>query len=72
MSDIEGLLVILVRIEALAESGPDWARSYLADLLDEFRPRLSAAALRANEPAFAEALYGLSLMVKRCLLTMSL
>jgi len=72
MSDIEGLRGMLARVEALAASGPDWARTYLADLLDEFRRRFSTAALRADEPAFAAALGGLALMVKRCLLTMSL
>ncbi len=37
MSDIEGPLVMLVRVEALAESSPDWARTCPAHLLDEFR-----------------------------------
>ncbi len=72
MTDIEGLCGMLARVEALAASGPDWARTYLADLLDEFRPRFSTAALRADAPAFAAALSGLALMVKRCLLTMAL
>ena len=72
MSDIEGLLGLLAQVEALAGSDPDWARTYLADLLNEFRPQFSAAALRADQPAFAAALTGLAMMVKRCLVTMSL
>jgi hypothetical protein len=34
-------------------------------LLDYFRPKLSAAALHADERAFSDALNGLCLMVRR-------
>jgi len=69
---MEGLLGMLARVEALASSGPDWARTYLADLLAEFRPQFSAAAVRADGRAFAVALSGLTLILKRFLLTTSL
>ena len=62
---------MLSRIEGLADCSPDWGRKHLADLLADFRPRISAAALRADPVDYAAALYGLQAMVQRYLMTTS-
>jgi hypothetical protein len=67
----DDLAGILSRVEALAAKSPDWARTYLADLLVQFRPQFSSALARGDQPGFNAAVMALSLMVKRCLLTMS-
>ena len=72
MPDFRELQALLARIEALADGSPDWGRTHLADLLNDFRPRLSAAALRADSVDFIGALHGLHAMVKRYVMTTSL
>jgi hypothetical protein len=72
MIDMQALRGLLTSIEGLADKGPDYGRIHLADLLDYFRPRLSRAALSADEQAFSDALNALLLMVKRYLMTTAL
>jgi len=72
MSDIERMLTVVARAEALAETSPDWACTWLANLLADFRPQFATAAIRGDQRAFAAALTGLELMVRRCLMAMSL
>jgi hypothetical protein len=69
MIDMHALQGLLTSIEWLADKGPDGGRVHLADLLDDFRPRLSLAALSADEQAFSDALNALLLMVRRYLMT---
>ncbi len=72
MPDFRELQALLARIEALADGSPEWGRTHLADLLNDYRPRLSAAALRADPIDFVGALHGLHAMVKRYVMTTSL
>lgn len=72
MPDIQALRSILQTIEEIANKGPDWSRAHLADLIDDFRPALSFAALRADEKAFSSALERLMLMVRRYVMTTSI
>jgi hypothetical protein len=72
MIDMEALRGLLTSIEGLADKGPDCGRVQLADLLAYFRPRLSLAALSADEQAFSDALNALLLMVRRYLMTTAL
>jgi hypothetical protein len=63
--DIQALHAILETIESLADKASEAGRVQLADFLDYFRPKLSAAALNGDERAFSDALSGLSMMVRR-------
>ena len=65
MPDLQALRGILATIETLADKASEAGRVHLADLLDYFRPKLSAAALHADEREFSDALNGLCLMVRR-------
>jgi len=72
MRDLQALGSILKAIEEIANQEPDWSRSYLADLIDDFRPALCFAVLRADEAAFASELERLLLMVRRYVMASSL
>jgi len=63
--DIQPLRTILANIESLADKGSEAGRVQLAEFLDYFRPKLSAAVLNADEGAFSDALNGLCMMVRR-------
>jgi len=65
LPDIQTLRIVLTKIEAIAEKGSDAGRVLLADMLEDFRPRLSAAALHADGRAFDDAVNGLGLMLRR-------
>ena len=65
MPDLDALRSTLQSIEAIADKGPDWSRSHLADLVADGRAGISAAALRADEREFRDALERLALMVRR-------
>jgi hypothetical protein len=72
MPDIQALHSTLVAIERIAKEEPDWSRNHLADLIDDFRPALSFALLRADDDAFANALERLMVMVRRFVIATSL
>jgi hypothetical protein len=65
MPDLDALRSTLRSIEAIADKGPEWSRSHLADLVENGRSDISAAALRADERGFRDALERLALMVRR-------
>jgi len=72
MPDIQALRSILAAIEEIADKGPDWSRSHLADLIEEYRAALTFAALHADEAAFSAALERLMLMVRRYVMVTSI
>ncbi len=71
MCDLQALRAILEAIEELANRSPDWSRSHLADLIDDFRPALCFAILRADEAALSAELDRLMLMVRRYVMASS-
>jgi hypothetical protein len=71
MPDLDALRSTLRSIEAIADMWPDWSRSHLADLVEDGRSDISAAALRADERGFRDALERLALMVRRYVFTAS-
>jgi len=71
MRDLQALRSILEAIEEIANNGPDMGRSYLADLIDDFRPALCFAVLRADDAAFSSELDKLMLMVRRYVMASS-
>jgi hypothetical protein len=72
MPDMQALQTILQAIEKIADSGPEWSRDHLADLIDEYRPTLVFAALHADEDGFSRALDRLMMMVRRYVMVTSL
>ena len=72
MRDLHALRSTLEAIEEIADKGPDLSRGYLADLIDDFRPALCFAVLRADEAAFTGELERLILMVRRYVMASSL
>lgn len=72
MRDLQALRSTLEAIEEIADKGPDFSRCYLADLINDFRPALCFAVLRADEAAFSDELERLMLMVRRYVMASSL